>query len=149
MKLILTQEVDSLGVAGDIIEVKDGYGRNYLIPRGFATPWTKGAGRQIEQMRAARKAREIASIDDARALRDQLQGGDALVLRVRAGESGRLFGAVTSTDIADSLAERGVKVDKRRVQISSPIKSVGDYDVIVRLHDDVDAKVAVKVRPGK
>lgn len=149
MKLILTQEVDTLGVAGDIVEVKDGYARNYLIPRGFATPWTKGAGRQIEQMKAARKAREIASIDDARALRDQLQDGDAVVLRVRAGESGRLFGAVTATDIVEALAERGVKADKRRVQITNPIKSVGDYDVVVRLHDDVDANVAVKVRAGK
>ncbi len=149
MKLILTQEVDSLGVAGDIVEVKDGYARNFLIPRGFATPWTKGAGRQIEQMRAARKAREIASIDEARAVRDQLQGGEDVVLRVLAGEAGRLFGAVTATDIADALAERGVKVDKRRVQIASPIKSVGDYDVVVRLHDDVAATVAVKVRPGK
>ncbi|SNU01276.1 large subunit ribosomal protein L9 [Ruaniaceae bacterium KH17] len=149
MKLILTQEVDALGAAGDIVEVKDGYARNYLIPRGFATPWTKGAGRQIEQMKAARKAREIASIDDARALRDELQGGDAIVLRVRAGESGRLFGAVTATDVAAALAERKVNVDKRRVQIAQPIKAVGDYDVVVRLHDEVDAKVAVKVRPGK
>lgn len=149
MKLILTQEVDALGAAGDIVEVKDGYARNYLIPRGFATPWTKGAGRQIEQMKAARKAREIASIDDARALRDELQGGDAIVLRVRADESGRLFGAVTATDVAAALAERKVNVDKRRVQIAQPIKAVGDYDVVVRLHDEVDAKVAVKVRPGK
>ena len=149
MKLILTQEVDALGAAGDIVEVQDGYARNYLIPRGFATPWTKGAGRQIEQMKAARKAREIASIDEARALRDELQGGDAIVLRVRAGESGRLFGAVTATDVAAALAERKVNVDKRRVQIAQPIKAVGDYDVVVRLHDEVDAKVAVKVRPGK
>lgn len=149
MKLILTQEVDTLGTAGDIVEVKDGYARNYLIPRGFATPWTKGAGRQIEQMKAARKAREIASIDEARALRDQLQDGEALVLRVRAGEAGRLFGAVTASDVAAELAERGVKVDKRRVQIAQPIKNVGDYEVVVRVHDEVDAKVAVKVRKGK
>lgn len=149
MKLILTQEVDALGAAGDIVEVKDGYARNFLIPRGFATPWTKGAGRQIEQMKAARKAREIASIDEARAIRDQLQDGEDVVLRLRAGENGRLFGAVTSSDIVEALSERGIKADKRRVQISNPIKAVGDYEVVVRLHDDVDAKVAVKVRPGK
>lgn len=149
MKLILTQEVDALGAAGDIVEVKDGYARNFLIPRGFATPWTKGAGRQIEQMKAARKAREIASIDEARAIRDQLQDGEDVVLRLRAGENGRLFGAVTSSDIVEALSERGIKADKRRVQIGSPIKAVGDYEVVVRLHDDVDAKVAVKVRPGK
>jgi len=149
MKLILTQEVDGLGAAGDVVEVKDGYGRNYLLPRGFATQWTKGAARQIEQMRAARKAREIASIDDARALRDSLEAGDAVVVRMRAGESGRLFGAVTAADVAEVLAERGVKADKRTVIITNPIKQVGDYAVTVRLHPEVTAKVAVQVRAEK
>lgn len=149
MKLILTQDVDGLGGSGDVVEVKDGYGRNYLLPRGFATLWTKGAARQIEQMAAARKAREIASIDDARALRDRLEGGEVVVLRVRAGENGRLFGAVTAADVASALAERDITVDKRRVQIGNPIKSVGDYSVNVRLHDEVAARVDLQVRAGK
>ena len=103
MKLILTQEVPGLGAAGDVVEVKDGYGRNYLLPRGFATAWTKGAARQIEQMRAARQAREIASVDQARALRDRIQA-QVFVLRQRAGDTGRLFGAVSAADIAAVLS---------------------------------------------
>jgi large subunit ribosomal protein L9 len=148
MKLILTQEVQGLGTAGDVVEVKDGYGRNFLLPRGFATLWTKGAARQIEQMAAARQARTIASIADARALRDRVQS-ETILLRVRAGESGRLFGAVTAVDIAEALDERGVKVDRRRIQIGNPIKAVGDYKVSVRLHDDVLADVTIQVRAGK
>ncbi|NCD20020.1 MAG: 50S ribosomal protein L9 [Actinobacteria bacterium] len=148
MKLILTQEVPGLGVSGDVVEVKDGYGRNYLLPRGFATVWTKGAARQIEQMRAARQAREIASVDHARALRDRIQS-ETFVLRMRAGDTGRLFGAVTAAEIAGVLAENGIEVDRRRVRMGNPIKSVGDYKVSVRLHDDVDADVNLQVRPGK
>ncbi|MGM0386185.1 MAG: 50S ribosomal protein L9 [Actinomycetota bacterium] len=148
MKLILTQEVPGLGTAGEVVEVKDGYGRNYLLPRGFATAWTKGAARQIEQMKAARQAREIASIDQARALRDRIQS-ETFVLRMRAGDTGRLFGAVTAAEIAGVLAENGVQVDRRRVRMGNPIKSVGDYTVSVRLHDDVDADVNLQVRPGK
>lgn len=148
MKLILTQEVDGLGEAGDIVEVKDGYGRNYLLPRGYATQWTKGAARQVEQMRAARQARAIASVEDARALRDKLQS-EPIVVRQRAGESGRLFGAVTGADIAAVLAEAGTTVDRRRVNVGNPIKSLGDYKVTVRLHEDVAATVDVQVRAAK
>ena len=148
MKLILTQEVPGLGAAGDVVEVKDGYGRNYLLPRGFATAWTKGAARQIEQMRAARQAREIASVDQARALRDRIQA-QVFVLRQRAGDTGRLFGAVSAADIAAVLSEQGIEVDRRRVRMGNPIKSVGDYKVSVRLQEDVDADVNIQVRPGK
>lgn len=148
MKLILTQEVPGFGAAGDVVEVKDGYGRNYLLPRGFATAWTKGAARQIEQMRAARQAREIASVDQARALRDRIQA-QVFVLRQRAGDTGRLFGAVSAADIAAVLSEQGIEVDRRRVRMGNPIKSVGDYKVSVRLHEDVDADVNIQVRPGK
>ncbi|NLI17336.1 MAG: 50S ribosomal protein L9 [Actinomycetales bacterium] len=148
MKLILTQDVTGLGHAGEVVEVKDGYGRNYLLPRGFATAWTKGAARQVEQMKAARQAREIASIDEARALRDRLQA-ETLVLRMRAGETGRLFGAVTAGDVAAALAEAGVQVDRRRIQTGAHIKAVGDYTVSVQLHDDVSANVNIQVRAAK
>ncbi len=148
MKLILTQDVSGLGSAGEVVEVKDGYGRNYLLPRGFATAWTKGAARQIEQMKTARQAREIASIDDARALRDRLQS-EVLVLRGRAGESGRLFGAISPAEIAEALAAAGVQVDRRRIQTGNPIKAVGDYKVSVQVHDDVVAEVNVQVRAAK
>ncbi|HZK05316.1 MAG TPA: 50S ribosomal protein L9 [Actinomycetaceae bacterium] len=148
MKLILTAEVPGLGSSGDVVEVKDGYARNYLLPRGFATRWTKGAERQIEQMQAARQAREIASIEDARAVRDEIEDAP-IVVRVKAGDTGRLFGAVSGAQIAESLLEKGVKVDRRRVSIPAPIKTVGDYKVAIRLHEDVMANADVQVRPGK
>jgi len=99
-------------------------------------------------MRAARQAREIASVDQARALRDRIQA-QVFVLRQRAGDTGRLFGAVSAADIAAVLSEQGIEVDRRRVRMGNPIKSVGDYKVSVRLHEDVDADVNIQVRPGK
>lgn len=147
MKLILTQEVDGLGSAGDVVTVKDGYARNYLVPRGFATMWTKGAEKQLEQMRAAAQARAIASVEDARALRDTLEAAP-LVVRVKAGENGRLFGAVTAASIAEALAEKDITVDRRRVSVPSAIKSVGDYSATVRVHDDIIANLALQVRPA-
>lgn len=90
MKLILTQEVSGLGAAGDVVEVKDGYGRNYLMPRGFAFPWTKGAQKQIDSIRQARQKREFADLDSAREVKAQLEGGSVRV-SAKAGESGRLF----------------------------------------------------------
>lgn len=149
MKLILTHEVSNLGAAGDVVEVKDGYGRNFLLPRGLATPWTKGAQRQIDQMRAARKAREIASVEDARDLRDALQS-DPIQIEQRAGESGRLFGAVSSKDVADAVQEqKGKSIDRRTVQFTQPIKSVGDYKVTVKLHPEVQAVVTLAVKAAK
>lgn len=145
MKLILTQEVERLGSSGDVVEVRDGYGRNYLLPRGFAVPWTKGAQKQIDQMKAAAQARAIASIEDARTMRDSIEELP-LVVRLKAGENGRLFGAVTPADIAEALAERNITVDRRRVAIPQPIKSVGDYQVTVRLHEDIVANIPLQVR---
>ncbi|MDO5494735.1 MAG: 50S ribosomal protein L9 [bacterium] len=148
MKLILTAEVPGLGSSGDVVEVKDGYGHNYLLPRGFATRWTKGAEKQIEQMQSARQAREIASIEDARKIRDQIEEAP-VVVRVKSGDTGRLFGAVSGADIAEALEEKGIKVDRRRVSIPNPIKMVGDYDVAIRVHEDILANAAIQVRPGK
>ena len=148
MKVILQQDVRGQGKKGQMIEAAEGYARNYLLPRKLATAWTKGAARQIEQMRAARQAREIASVDQARALRDRIQA-QVFVLRQRAGDTGRLFGAVSAADIATVLSEQGIEVDRRRVRMGNPIKSVGDYKVSVRLHEDVDADVNIQVRPGK
>ncbi|WP_225752597.1 50S ribosomal protein L9 [Actinotalea sp. Marseille-Q4924] len=147
-KLILTHEVTGLGAPGDVVEVKDGYARNYLLPRGLATAWSKGAQKQIDQIRKARKSREIASLDDARAVRDSLQS-KAVVVTAKAGASGRLFGAVTTTDIAEAItAAGGPSVDKRKIEIGQPIKSLGEYQVQVRLHEDVAAQVDVEVVPS-
>ncbi len=144
-KIILTHDVTGLGEPGDVIEVKDGYARNYLIPRRLATPWTKGAESQISAIRKARKAREIASRDDAAAARDSLQAKPVTV-SAKAGASGRLFGAVTTADIAQAIADAdGPQVDKRKIEVAQAIKSVGNYTVSVRLHPEVVASVAVKV----
>ena len=144
-KIILTHEVTGLGAAGDVVEVKDGYARNYLLPRSLAMPWTKGAEKDITAIRRARKAREIATLDEAKATRDALEA-KAVVVAAKAGTAGRLFGAVTATEIAAAVAAAGsVTVDKRRIEVTQAIKSTGDYTVQVRLHPEVSAKVAVKV----
>jgi len=142
-KVILTHEVSGLGVAGDIVDVKDGYARNFLVPRKLATPWSAGAEKSIEAMRKARRAREIANVEDAQAARDALQA-NPVVVSAKAGESGPLCGAVTTADIANAIGKRAV-VDKRRIQIAHPIKTVGEYQVQVSLHDGVVANVEVKV----
>ena len=148
MKLILTQEVTGLGTPGDVVEVKDGYGRNYLVPRGLAVIWTKGGEKQVASIRKARQAREIASLEEAQRVRDSLQA-KPVRLPVKAGASGRLFGAVTPADVATAIAAAGgTQVDRRKVELPQPIKNVGDYTVHVRLHPDVQAQVAIAVVPA-
>ena len=146
-KLILTHEVTGLGAPGDVVEVKDGYARNYLLPRGLATGWSKGAEKQIAGIRKARKTREIATLDEAKAVRDSLQS-KPVVVTAKAGASGRLFGAVTTTDIAEAVAASGgPAIDRRKVEIGQPIKSLGEYQVQVRLHQDLAAQIDVRVVP--
>ncbi|MDG9701153.1 50S ribosomal protein L9 [Streptomyces sp. DH37] len=145
MKIILTNEVSGLGNAGDIIEVKDGYARNYLLPRGFAIRWTKGGEKDVEQIRRARKIREIATIEQANEIKGRLEGV-TVRLKVRAGDQGRLFGSVTQADIASAVkAAGGPDVDKRRIELDAPIKTLGSHRVSVRLHPEVVAKVGVEV----
>ncbi|MFF3563871.1 50S ribosomal protein L9 [Streptomyces sp. NPDC002574] len=147
-KIILTNEVSGLGAAGDVVEVKSGYARNYLIPRGFAIAWTKGGEKDVEQIRRARRIREIATIEQANAVKAQL-AGVKVKLATRAGEAGRLFGSVTPADIAVAIkAAGGPDVDKRRVEIGSPIKTLGSHKVSVRLHPEVEAGLDVEVVAG-
>jgi len=146
MKLILTQEVSGLGAPGDVVEVKDGYGRNYLVPRGFAIQWTRGGEKTIESIKAARATREVCDLDHAQQIKAQLEGS-TINLPARAGDGGRLFGAITVSDIADAIA-RGTgatAVDKRKIIVGNPIKSLGSHQVTVKLHDDVDATVNLNV----
>jgi large subunit ribosomal protein L9 len=146
-KLILTHEVTGLGAPGDVVDVKDGYARNYLLPRGLATAWTRGGAKQIEVIRKARKIREISTLDDAKVVRDRLQG-TPVVVQAKAGASGRLFGAVTTTDVAAAVvAAGGPQLDRRKIEIPQPIKSLGDHQVQVRLHEDVSAQIDVRVIP--
>ena len=150
MKLILTQEVGGLGAAGDIVEVKDGYGRNFLIPRGFAIRWTKGGERTVESIRKARSSREVRDLDHAQEIKARLEG-TTVNLPVRAGEGGRLFGAVTVNDIAgaiNSAAGEKDAIDKRKIIVGNPIKSLGSHQVTVKVHDDLDATVNLNVVAG-
>ena len=147
MKLILTQEVTGLGAPGDVVEVKDGYGRNFLIPRGFAIRWTKGGERTIESIKAARSTREVRDLDHAQQVKAQLEG-TTFQLPVRAGEGGRLFGAVTVGDIASAITAAGAEVDKRKIIVGNPIKSLGTHQVTVKVHDEVDATVNLNVVPA-
>lgn len=145
MKLILTQEVAGLGAPGDVVEVKDGYGRNYLVPRGFGIRWTRGAESQVASIRRAREVRDIRDLSSAQAVKGQLEGL-SVRLPVRAGQGGRLFGSVTVADIAAAVkAAGGPDVDKRRIEIGNPIKTIGSHAVSVRLHPEVAATVTVDV----
>ena len=148
MKLILTQEVTGLGAPGDVVEVKDGYGRNYLVPRGLALRWTRGGEKQIESIKAARSSRAVRDLGHAEEIKTKLEA-QAVSVKVRSGAGGRLFGAVTVGEIADALAETsGEKVDKRTIVVTNPIKALGTHEVSVKLHDDVSATVALNVIPA-
>jgi len=145
MKLILTAEVEKLGLAGDIVEVKDGYGRNFLLPQGYAMPWSKGAETQIEGIKRSRDAREIRDLDHAGEVRDQIEALQ-VQLPVRAGENGKLFGAVTPALIAGAIRKAGgPSVDKRNIDVGRPIKTVGTHTVGVRLHEAVTAHFPLSV----
>ena len=148
MKLILTQEVTGLGSPGDVVEVKDGYGRNYLVPRGVAIKWTRGAEKTVESIKSARAARAARDADHAKEIKTKLEANPVNV-KVRAGEGGRLFGAVTTSEIADAIADvSGEKVDRRTIVVTNPIKSLGAHSVSVKLHDEVSATVALNVIPA-
>ena len=148
MKLILTQEVAGLGAAGDVVEVKDGYGRNYLVPRGLALRWTRGAEKTVESIKNARASRAVRDHDHADEIKTKLESAPVNV-KVRSGEGGRLFGAVTVSEIAGALADAsGEQVDKRTIVVKNPIKSLGSHEVSVKLHDEVSATVALNVVPA-
>lgn len=148
MKLILTQEVSGLGAPGDVVDVAAGYGRNYLLPRGFAMPWTRGAQKQVELIKRARSVREIRTREDAQAVAGQLQKLTVRLKR-RAGSNGRLFGSVGPSDIAEAVREAGgPELDRRKIVVPDPIKSAGSHRVQVRLHPDVSATVNLEVTAG-
>jgi large subunit ribosomal protein L9 len=148
MKLILTQEVSGLGAPGDVVDVAAGYGRNYLLPRGFAMPWTRGAEKQVELIKRARAAREIRTVEDARAVAGQLEKLTVRLTR-RAGSNGRLFGSVGPGDIAAAVRNAGgPEIDKRKIAVPDPIKSAGSHKVQVRLHPDVSAAVNIEITAG-
>ena len=149
MKIILTQEVSGLGSPGDVVEVKDGYGRNYLLPQGFAISWTKGAEKQITLIKRARSTREIRDLGHANEVRSQLESLK-VNLQARAGNGGRLFGSVTPAEVVSAVKSAGgPDLDRRRLELPGHIKSVGSYQVQVKLHPEVTARFSLNVTPGK
>ena len=148
MKLILTAEVTGLGSSGDTVEVKGGYGRNYLLPRGLAMVATRGAEKQVESLRRARAARDVRSLEEAQSVAARLSG---LTVRLpaRTGAGGRLFGRITTADVAAAVtAAGGPELDRRRIELPSSIKSTGAHTVTVRVHPEVSVPVTLEVVPS-
>ena len=149
MKIILTQEVTGLGTPGDVVEVRDGYGRNYLLPQGFAIPWTRGGEKQVSSIKRARSAREIRDLGHANEVKDQLEAL-SVKMSVRAGDGGRLYGSITPAEIVEAVkAAGGPALDRRRLELPGHIKTTGAYNVQVKLHPEVVATFPVNVVPSK
>ncbi len=144
MEVILKEDVAKLGHRGDVVKVAEGYGRNYLLPRKLAIEATPGNRAVIEQMKAAALRRSAREKEDAESLAGQFDGV-VLSFARRAGEGDHLFGSVTSGDIGEELEARGFNVDRRKIQLDQPIKTVGEFDIPIKLHRDVTTKVKVKV----
>lgn len=149
MKIILQKPVEKLGVPGDVVEVADGYARNFLLPRGIAVQATKGGVRHIGSLKRAHDQRVTKARAEAETLAGKLVGS-SLTVRARVGEEGRLFGSITSTEIAAAIeSELGVSVDRHDIHLDDAIRSVGAHEVKVRLHPDVQPVLSVRVEPGE
>jgi large subunit ribosomal protein L9 len=149
MKIILQKSVDKLGHPGDIVEVADGYARNYLVPRGLAVKATRGGLRHIESLKRAHGVRVSAAKTEAESIASKV-AGTPIVVRARVGEEGKLFGSVTSAELAAEIERQtGIVVDRHDVHLEEPIRSVGSHEVRVHLFQDVDPVVSVRVEPAK
>ena len=145
MKVVLRDDVENLGTKGDVVDVADGYARNYLVPRGLAMKATKGVAAQAEAMRRNRAAREVRDREAAQAQASAL-AGLRREIPARAGAGGKLFGSVTASDVSEAIqAQKGIEVDRRKVGLAEPIKEVGEVEVVVKLYNDVDVTLTVAV----
>lgn len=145
MKVILTHEVSKLGTAGDVVDVKPGFARNYLLRNNLATEWTRGGQKQVDSIQKGRETRAIKTLEEAQSIKGNLENAK-VTLKARAGENGRLFGAVTTAEIAEAVKAGGVgTIDKRKVEISTPIRTLGDHTVTVRLHPEAVATLRLNV----
>ncbi len=144
MEIILRQDVPKLGHRGDLVKVAEGYARNFLLPRKLAVAATDGNRKVVEQEKLAAVRREATERGDAEKLAGLLTGL-ALTIRRKAGEGDHLFGSVTSIDVAEGLAAKGFEIDRRKIQLDDPIKTLGDHDVLLKLHKDVSATVKIQV----
>ena len=146
MELILREDIPHLGQRGDVVRVSNGYGRNYLLPRKLAVPVSEGNRKVVEQEKAATVRREVHEKSEAEQLAGMLTNATVSVAR-KAGETGTLFGSVTSMDVAEALAKLGFQLDRRKILLENPIKQLGEYQIPVRLHHEVTASVTVRVVP--
>jgi large subunit ribosomal protein L9 len=148
MKIILQREVDKLGVPGDVVDVADGYARNFLVPRGLAVPASKGAVRHADSLKRAHGERVAKSRKEAEALAERISASPVKV-KAKAGEGGKLFGSVTAADLAEELQRQsGEAIDRRMIHLDEPIRSVGVHEFRVRLHPEVDAEISVEIEPA-
>ena len=148
MKVILTHEVTGLGTAGDVVDVKPGYARNFLFRRGLATAWTAGAQKQIDAIAKGREARAVKSLEEAQSIKGNLEA-KTVTVKAHAGKEGRLFGAVSTGDIVAAVkAAGGPDLDRRKVEVPTPIKATGTHKATVRLHADVLANLTLDVVAG-
>ena len=148
MKVILTHDVSNLGTAGDVVDVKDGYARNFLFRRGLATAWTKGGQKQVDAISKGREVRAVKTLEEAKSIKGNLEN-KAVTVEAHAGQSGRLFGAVSTADVAAAVkASGGPELDRRKIEIKNPIKVVGTHEALVRLHPEVQATLKLEVVAG-
>lgn len=149
MKIILTADVPNLGESGDIVEVKDGYARNYLLPRQMAIVATKGAEKQVATIRRTQEARRVRDLEHAQELKQQLQDMGSIKLSAKVSKRGKLFGSITNADVVNAVRKAGgPNLDRRTVDLGGHIKSLGKHAVKIRLHPDVTAAVNVEVAPA-
>lgn len=145
MKIVLTQEVRALGAPGDVVEVADGYARNFLIPRKLAIRATSGSLKQVETIRRTREIREVRNLEQAQQIAGQL-GSLQIRVPAKAGDTGRLFGQITTAQVAEAVKKAGgPKIDKKRLHIDAPIKSLGAHRVSLRIHPEVEAQINIEV----
>jgi large subunit ribosomal protein L9 len=148
MKVILTKPVDSLGEKGDVVDVSDGYARNYLVPKKFAVKASAGSLKQAESMRISRIETARKTLEEARLLADSLSG-TRVVVAARAGDAGNLFGSIGASDIAEAIVKfTGIEIDRKIIQITDPIKEIGLHEVAVKPHADIEVSVTLDVIPA-
>ena len=148
MKVILRADVDGVGKKGDILDVADGYGRNFLVPKGLAIGASPGAEAQAASMRRSRDIKDAREREGAEAIARQLVPA-VIRINVKAGSEGRLFGSITAADVASAVAtQTGIELDRRRLHLEEPIKTVGTHEVPVKLHSDVEFRVTVEAVPS-
>ena len=144
-EVILRDHIDNLGRRGDVVSVAAGYARNYLLPQKLALPVTAANRRQVERERVVVEAREADERGQAERVAERVAAVECIVIPRRVGETGILYGSVTSADIADHLATQGIELDKRTIQLGAPLKELGEFSVTVKLHRDVGTELKVQV----